>query len=185
MITFSTNSWIIAAALATVGIFVVKIGVSIGVELLRRKHLRIVLKVYIERFIDGLSDAHENFDLAKVEEKIKREEGFMPYALYDDITEGLSIRDILLNYSFLDDKTMGKVVGCMIAENYLHSIYKEMRTEYVRSFSPKRKIMVARELEIALKDAVQQSKKAHDALTLLIEQTFFQKLLKYRAIART
>ena len=81
-------------------------------------------------------------------------------------------------------KTMGKVVECITAENYLFAFYKELRTEYVRGFSSERKIKFLEQLKKALDNAVDLSKATHEALESLAAQTSVAQL-KYWAGTRS
>ncbi len=176
-------NWLTASAVVAGIIFVLKILTDMWLELQRKKHLCSALSVYIERMNKYLCKAQETFNFDDLKQKIENDERFTPYAVYDS-TEGLSLRDILVDYGFLDSKTMGKVVECITAENYLFAFYKELRTEYVRGFSSERKIKFLEQLKKALDNAVDLSKATHEALESLAGQTSVAQL-KYWAGTRS
>ena len=155
-----------ASAVIAVVIFILKISVDVWNEWQRRKHLRSALRAYIEFTNQDLVDVQKRTDFHELERKIREDKGFTPYGVYST-AEVLSPRDVILNYGFLGSKVMKEVIEQMTTLDYLYSFYKEFRTEYVRGFSPERKIKMLGELKRALKDAVKQSEKAHKSIKQL------------------
>ena len=152
-----------ASAVIAVVIFILKISVDVWNEWQRRKHLRSALRAYIEHTNKYLVETQKRTDFDKLERKIREDKAFTPYGVYST-AEVLSPRDVILNYGFLGSKVMKEVIDQLASLDYLHSYYKECRTEYVRGFSPERKIQILVEWKHALEDAVMQSEKAKNQL---------------------
>ena len=128
-------------------------------ELQRRKHLLSALEAYITDSAKGyelrLDNKKHIFEFEKVIKRIEGDKEYTPYCMYS--SEGISLRDIRREYSFLKSEDMRTVVQYTTAENYLYSIFESLTTEYVRGFSPDRKIALTAELERVLMDVWKKS----------------------------
>ena len=165
-----SDPWLTATAVVAVIVFLGKSMIGGIMELQRRKHLRKALKSFVDQASDKYNAAVENLDEDKkdeVEQKITDtaggEEGYTPYILYDSLV-GFSVNDIRRDYGFLEGDLMDATIRYITAENYLHSICAELRTEYVRKFSQDRKIGIFHQYITALENARKASNSLKEKL---------------------
>ena len=163
------KSWLTSTAGLTISavialfIFSTKIILDYLAEKQRQKHLRNALIAYIDYILFEAQATQKNFDVGEAIKKIEANAAYTPYVLYDSGT-GFNIQTICREYSFLETGAIQAVVGYIISVDYLRDICEQLRTEYVRSFTSKRKIQLVNELSETLNEVVVKSRKARDAL---------------------
>jgi len=171
--------WFTAAAVVATATFITKTVIDVWLALRRRKHLISALRAYLVHVRDEQrhwDNREARFDFEAAASKVEGgKDGYTPYILYDP-TVGFSLQDVRREYGFLMAEDMQKIVRYITAENYVNSILESLRSEYVRSFSRERKLLVYSELEKATNDMTRRLQDASEAVEKIAAQTTIQQL---------